>query len=607
VRKLVIAAWWVVLAVGFGSGPLPAQIDLDAMAERAAVRHAEVPRKVLAFYYPWYTNPAVPGGSGLRRNWNPVDEQAKQIGNVAHYPALGPYDSHDPKLIAQHCAWSKQAGVDAWIVSWWGKGSPTDRVMPRLLEACQKAGLEVTIYYETVPRPQNAESAAKDLLDLLNRYGDHPAWLRIGGKPVVFIYGRTLGEIGLSGWLAAISEVNRRYPRKAVFLGDQISTAGARIFDGVHTYNPVGSLAGKSLAEVRAWAKATYPGWVKTADAQGRISTITVIPGYDDRKIRKPGLCADRLKGESYRAQWDQAVAADPHWILVTSWNEWWEGSEIEPSAEFGQQYLDLTAQGAARFKSKPRADRKPPPAASGGQAPDAETSKRLAGLRVAVLPDPDSAAIWPLARMPVKPRVLTWEQAAGLQAQDVAKHPVLVYAGNETYRPSVKQPGDVDEGILRFLRAGGALVVVPSGPMPFYYDANGRAVAADGKLGLPLSVAGPDGGWERPPQGVKLELVQVGKRLPHLPARLPFPADADPRWRPLVRARLDPADVVVPLVELRDDKGKSYGEAVAYLEHKASEPKGGKIAYAWFGLVDSPHGEALVADLLALVAEKVP
>ena len=603
-KRLFLLPCCLVLAL-LPAGRLMAQVDLESLAQRAAVRHADVPRKVLAFYYPWYGNPAVADGSGLGMSWENLDERTKRIGNVAHFPTLGPYDSHDPKLIAQHCAWSKQAGVDGWIVSWWGRGGPTDRVMKPILDACQKAGLEVTIYYETVPEPRGPDAAAKDLLYVLDRYGDHPAWLRVGGKPVLFIYGRTLGEIGLPGWLAAITQVHRQYPRQAIFLGDQMSAAAARVFDGIHTYNPVGSLAGKSAAQTRAWAKSAYAGWVKTADAQGRISTITVVPGYDDTKIRKPGLSADRLEGNSYQCQWEEALAADPHWVLVTSWNEWYEGSEIEPSVEFGRKYLEMTAPWAKRFKQQPRKPRPQPaePKQTSGQTPDAESAKRLANLHTALLPDADSPAIWSLVRLPVRPKLLSSEQAADLQAADAGRLPVLVYAGSEVYRQTVRRARDVDEGILRYLRAGGLLVVLPSGPMPFHYNEEGATEASSGKLGLPLSVAGPDGGWERPPEGVRLQFVQVGNRLPHVPARFPFPVDADPRWRPLVRSRLSPGDVVIPLVELRDEAGKHYGDAVAYVEHKASEPQGGKVLYAWFGLLDSPHGEGLIEDLLAFAA----
>ena len=73
---------------------------------------------------------------------------------------------------------------------------------------------------------------------------------------------------------------------------------------------------------------------MKLAREHGRIACVTVIPGYDDTKIRKPGLKADRLDGQVYRVLWDKAIKAKPDWVLITSWNEWHEGSEIEPSLE---------------------------------------------------------------------------------------------------------------------------------------------------------------------------------------------------------------------------------------------------------------------------------
>ena len=283
-----------------------------------------------------------------------MDQARKRIQNSTHYPLLGAYDSHSPTLIAKHCTWAKHAGVDGFIISWWGKGTFEDQAVERILKGCKDAGLQMTVYYEAIPSLKNAKLAAADVLYVLNRYGSHPAWLKVEGKPVVFIYGRAVGEIGLKGWREAIAEVNNNYPSGAVFIGDQMSRRAARIFDGVHTYITAGSLQGKTPEQATAWAKATYSGWVELAAAQGRISTLTVIPGYDDTKIRKPGLKVERFNGDVYRAQWEEAIAADPHWVLITSWNEWHEGSDIEPSVEHGGKYLNITAEFAKRFKNNP-------------------------------------------------------------------------------------------------------------------------------------------------------------------------------------------------------------------------------------------------------------
>lgn len=108
----------LLLAVGLWADSLSAQNQLDSIAERAKVRYTNVPRKVLAFYYPWYGNPDQKAGSGRWSHWDNVDQAAERIGSSTHYPELGPYDSHDPELIDLHCAWAKQAGVDGFIASW---------------------------------------------------------------------------------------------------------------------------------------------------------------------------------------------------------------------------------------------------------------------------------------------------------------------------------------------------------------------------------------------------------------------------------------------------------------------------------------------------------
>ncbi len=314
-----------------------------------------VPRKVMTFYYPWYGTANGPGGADRIVHWGHIDQANKNIEASTHFPVLGAYDSHDPNVIYQHCRWAKHANIDTFIVSWWGHGDYSDRAMPKILDGCQHYGLTATIYYETIPRPQTAQTAADDITKVLNKYANHPAFLKISGKPVVFIYGRTLQELALTEWSRAIEIINTNYKGGFIAIGDQFSRGAARIFDGLHTYNTAGSLRNLSAKAARKWAVETYPSWVQIAEDAGKISALTVIPGYDDTKIRKPGLAVDRYKTELYRVQWEEAIKADPHWILVTSFNEWHEGSEIEPSVEYNQGYLDLTGEYAKRFKAKDR------------------------------------------------------------------------------------------------------------------------------------------------------------------------------------------------------------------------------------------------------------
>lgn len=332
-----------------------AQLNVEALSERAGGERSTVSRRVMTFYYPWYGTPDGPGGAGRTVHWRRIDAANKDIEASTNYPVLGAYDSHDPKLLDQHCRWAERARIDTFIVSWWGHNSYSDRAMDKILTSCLRHGMRACIYYETVPKPQMPETAADDIIKVLNKYGKHPAHLKIDGKPVVFVYGRALKQLSLTGWQKVIEIVNKKHEEGVTAIGDQFSYGAARVFDGVHKYNTAGLLRGMSPADVRKWAPGTYESWARLADQAGSISTLTVIPGYDDTKIRKPGLAVDRYETELYRVQWQEAIKADPDWILITSFNEWHEGSEIEPSLEYQKQYLDLTASYAKSFKAKER------------------------------------------------------------------------------------------------------------------------------------------------------------------------------------------------------------------------------------------------------------
>jgi hypothetical protein len=557
---------------------------------------AQIERRVLAFYYPWYGIPEGPGGAGgagRTVHWGRIDVQNKDISQSTHYPALGAYDSHDTAVIDQHCRWAKAAHIDTFIVSWWGHGDYTDRAMPKILDGCKQHGLTACIYYETVPKPQTAQTAAQDIIKVLEKYGSHEAHLKIDGKPVVFIYGRAVDELGLTGWLEAVKLIKAGYKGGAVILGDQFSYGSARVFDGVHTYNTAGSLAGLSLDGLEKWVPATYGSWVQLADQAGRISTITVIPGYDDTKIRKPGLAVDRFDGDLYRIQWQRAIEADPHWVLVTTFNEWHEGSEIEPSVQFGQKYLDLTAEFAGRFKAAPRGSHTVAPQGGITQEEKDRLRERLKKTRIAVLPGAESMAFWWLLDIGVEPVTLTWEQVVGNDLTP-ASYPILLYCSGEGYRRTVREANDVDAALVRYLKAGGCLAALPSLPWPFYRDENGQPVNQSHRFGLTLR-----GGWERPPEGVDLWFVQPDNKLPHVPARFPFPTSGDLRWRPFYQA--NDAEYV-PLLQLHNRAGDSFGDGVVYTRPQS----GGRVAYAWFGLLHTPQAEPLLYDLFTLLSDRI-
>ena len=575
--------------------------DLSAFRMRPAVDYRSVPRRVLAFYYPWYGTPTGPGGSKRWREWkgfdpNDPNSTDSAIWMPAHAPSLGRYDSHDAKTIEQHCQWAKQAGIDGWIVSWWKPGGYEDRALKKILDACGRHQLTACIHYEgrcdeTKLEVISARATAGDIIAGLKSHGRHPAYLKVGGRPVVFAYARMLNNTTMMGCSEVIATINRQYDGGAVLLGDRISRTAARVFDGIYTYNPAPDLSGLGLDRTRIWCGVSYPRWVQLADQLGRISTLTIIPGYDDTKIRKPGLKVKRYDGDLYRVQWKQAIQADPHWILITTFNEWAECSEIEPSAEYGNQYLELTAEYAERFKAARRAARQPPPSPLSDRQ-IAALRRRLAELGVAVLPSANSEAVWWLVgRLKLEPKMLSWSDVVdGDLVPD--RYGVVVYASSEDYRQTLRSYRDVDKAILGYLKSGGFLAVLPAGPVPFYYNQDGEVTESGQQFGLTIHQRG----WIDPPSGARLDFVQSGHSLPHLPRRFPLPISGDRRWRPIFRGG---QSQYTSLIELQDTDKQSLGDAVAVVE----PPCGGRVLYAWFGLLEGPRADTLLYDLFDLIA----
>ena len=94
------------------------------------------------------------------------------------------------------------------------------------------------------------------------------------------------------------------------------------------------------------------------ARESGKIVALPVVPGCDTSLCYpdKDPIKIKRNNGDYYRKVWDETVALNPDWITVNSFNEWPEGSEIEPSRECGDLYLKLTKEYAEKFRARKKA-----------------------------------------------------------------------------------------------------------------------------------------------------------------------------------------------------------------------------------------------------------
>jgi hypothetical protein len=311
----------------------------------------KVPREVLAFYYPWYSIDRS-GTNGM--HWGIINAAAQDAGATAHYPARGVYNSMDPEVMKSQIQLAKSNGITGFIVSWFGQISKEERndaSIPLLLKCAEQEHFKICLYWETV-RGSGAErrtNAVNDLVYMVTKFGTNDAYLKVHGYPVIFVYERVESQIPKAEWPAILAEAHKKC-RAFVLIGDKYEDTYAQLFSGVHRYNISWALTNKTPDEIHAWAAQYYADALKLARQYHRIGCVTVIPGYNDTKIRKAGRNVERKDGTIYRTLWEEAIKARPDWVVIVSWNEWLEGTEIEPSVEEGDKYLKLTGEYAGQF-----------------------------------------------------------------------------------------------------------------------------------------------------------------------------------------------------------------------------------------------------------------
>jgi parallel beta-helix repeat protein len=467
-----------------------------------------------AFYYPWYATPDV---SLMWGQWASSGHDPSNITGgrrdiaAVDYPLLGVYDSNNETLIKEHIDLARQAGIDGFIVSWWGNDTFTDDASMHVRNACEQNNFTFTFYYEVTSSVEKTEA---DIEYILNNYANSSAYYKIDGRPVIYVYSRARNDLNpLQNWNFHGYEVNetlgikpfwllsepvRKPPRYGVFpiepnpdelgsdgigyienakpiflqpnetyvlrtsisdirndagpqsdvgfrikikngtewktlLDDTIvnfddgwldlnfniseyagqevtvrveSFAGglekwnsewaavdylyienskgeivspdpffdnnwktvvedlnirgfdpflcmdlggyetqiqdfAEYFlnftDGMHTYNPL-SYSQRISETLRVYTEAS-----NAAHLKNKIFVATVTPGFDNSAVSNQPLVLERYNGTYYSLQWSAAEACFPDGYAVTSFNEWLEGTEIEPSLEYAYRYINLT------------------------------------------------------------------------------------------------------------------------------------------------------------------------------------------------------------------------------------------------------------------------
>lgn len=118
--------------------------------------------------------------------------------------------------------------------------------------------------------------------------------------------------------------------------GKSLAEAG---FDGFCTYFATAGFTWGSTPD-------HWPEMARFARITGKLFIPSVGPGYNDQRIRpwNSRNYRDRQNGVYYDQMFQAAMNANPDIISITSFNEWHEGTQIEPAVPYqtmGRVYED--------------------------------------------------------------------------------------------------------------------------------------------------------------------------------------------------------------------------------------------------------------------------
>ena len=326
--------------------PLPAAIGPHTQPPESAFRESRsftsADRIIATYYFYWYD-------SASKTHVSYADG-ADML--TTHPPTLDDFSYKSTKWHKQQLRDMITAGIDVVLPVFWGAPSEQDpkanlhwsyEGIPHLVEAREellREGLNpprIGMFYDTSTLQYNDWGYHADLTTNYGRdwfyatirdfYSMIPPkhWAMIDGRPIVLLY------------TAAFA---KHYDQSVI---DYTKEQFAREFAGRIPY-----IAPEVSWNVKADNKVAWGGALGLKEP----GIASLGPGYDHSAVRgRSPLVVDRRGGKFYEEQWEKFLKHPSKIVLLETWNEFHEGTDIAASRENGRQYIELTRKYADRFK----------------------------------------------------------------------------------------------------------------------------------------------------------------------------------------------------------------------------------------------------------------
>lgn len=311
--------------------------------------------EVAAYYFPgWET----------KEKWDCIRDTAR-----IRKPMLGYYDEGNPECVDWQIKWAVENCVSVFLVDWYWVGGRQQ--LTHWFNAYKKARyrdyLKVAIMWanHNPPNTHSREDWRKVTREWIDQYFHLSSYYRIDDKPAVFLWAPSNLRNDLGGSDAVREALNesQAMARDAGYEGivfvamnsdfapSSVETLLGEGFVGVTTYHEWGAVApGSGPGNPRSFAEVvkSAPGaWREKNSQAGRLAYYPVVDtGWDSRpwhgdkafviEGRTPELFEQLLR--EAKSFCDEAGKT---FVILGPWNEWGEGSYIEPCTEFGFDMIE--------------------------------------------------------------------------------------------------------------------------------------------------------------------------------------------------------------------------------------------------------------------------
>ena len=302
---------------------------------------------LMVHYMPWFQ--AKPNHSAWGWHWtmNARNPDVKVHGTpevASHYhPLIGLYDSDDGAVLEYQAQLMKLAGIDGALVDWYGNVDcddylPNHVAASHFISVTGRAALKFGLVYEdrTVPNlikhgkttREGAIGAGNKLLQWVDRnWFSSPNYVRLGGKPVFLVFGPEYYKG--NAWNGVFRGLKHA---PSFFTLDSVQAPGAGTF-------------GWPQPQGRTWAEKLEAYYERSTSAPVQIAPA--FPRFNDY-YHVAGISASNGMiedngGRTYTRTLNRAMASKSPIIQLITWNDYGEGTVLEPTVEFGYRDLEAT------------------------------------------------------------------------------------------------------------------------------------------------------------------------------------------------------------------------------------------------------------------------